>query len=89
MSPYIRYFYEYGFNAAIQQQVDPSFTGEFNKIGPLAALPTPLYFKGDPTRLIEKEWWLPILSRVVSDLLKIKVTSGRMAPMRDLSSLEP
>lgn len=44
-------------------------------------MPMPPYFKGDPTHLIEEEWWLPLLSRKVSDLLKIEMLSARMTPM--------
>lgn len=44
-------------------------------------MPTSPYFKGDATRSIEEEWWLPVMSQLVSNLLKTKVISAMPIPM--------
>lgn len=83
MGPHIRYFYEYGFDSAIKQQSDPSFTGVYDKEGPLANLPPPLDFHGDSTRLIEEAWWLPVFKQTISSLLKLELTLAALNPMKD------
>lgn len=60
MGPHIRHFYEYGFDSAVWQQSDPTFIGVYDKESPLAALPPPPDFRGNPTRPIEEAWWLPV-----------------------------
>lgn len=72
MAPYIRFYYWYDFDAAVRQHSDPSFSRTFDKGGPLKDLPPPPPgFTGDPTKVIDETWWLPLMSRVVLDLQKV------------------
>lgn len=54
MAPHIRFYYEYVFDAAVQQHSDPSFSGTFDRGCPLKNLPLPPGFTWDPTRTIEE-----------------------------------
>lgn len=83
MGPQIRHFYEYGFDAAVKQQSDPSFASTYDKESPLANLPPPSDFRGDPTRPIEEAWLLPVFKHTISSLLKSDLTLTLLDPMKD------
>lgn len=83
MGPHIRHFYEYGFDTAMTQHFDPSFTGAYDKEGPLSSLPAPPAFRGDPTRPIEEAWWLSVFKRTISTLLKSDLTLASLDPMEE------
>lgn len=74
MVPYVKYFFNSGFEAVVAQREAPDFARTYDKQAAPQNINTLSFFVGSVVGQVEEKWWIPLISEEVK---KIAATGVR------------